>query len=103
MRPLTTFSTGVSRSFSSSSRDAGMKLRKNAPAKAIVVTAVVGLFFAIYGAVRADPRITTEPKPDVPAIDYDRFFSPGRPAQSPGDREATSPRTPAPDARTRAS
>jgi hypothetical protein len=55
-----------------------MKLRKQAPAKAIVLAATLGLLAAFFGLIRSEPRIKAEsvPPPGQPGVDYDRFFAP---------------------------
>ena len=52
-----------------------MKLRKQAPAKAVIAATTAGLLFAFYSVVKAEPRIAAEPEPAAP-VNYDRFFAP---------------------------
>ena len=72
-----------------------MKLHKQAPAKAFVIAAALGLLVAFFGLIKSEPRIKAESS--VPAgeraVEYERFFAPGA---------ASVPSSP-PDTRTRAS
>lgn len=74
-----------------------MKLRKQAPAKALIVVASAGLLFAFYGIVKAEPRIKAASSP-MP-VDYRGFFAPASSDAPP----STLPDTQAPHGRTRAS
>jgi hypothetical protein len=77
-----------------------VKLRKQAPAKAIIIAATAGLLFAFLSLIRSEPRLKAEAEPLPPLPDFDRFFVP-RPADSPAEPPAVSP--PRPHTRTRAS
>jgi hypothetical protein len=78
-----------------------MKLRKQAPAKALIVAASAGLLAAFYAIVRADPHIGAESvnTAPTPAVDYRRFFAPGAAPANPQSQ----PELPEPRGRTRAS
>ena len=57
-----------------------MKLRKQAPAKALLLTLTAGLLAAFFGLARSEPRIKAPPEPvTTPAVDYGRFFVPNQP------------------------
>jgi hypothetical protein len=73
-----------------------MKLRKQTPAKAIVLAATIGLLAAFFGIIRSEPRIRAESTtpPSQPIVDYDRFFAPAA---------GSVPRTAPPHTRTHAS
>lgn len=72
-----------------------MKLRKQTPAKAAIVAAAAGLLLALYGVIRAEPRLSAEQAPqDAP--NYDRFFAPNVTSPAPSE-------PPQPVRRTRAS
>ena len=73
-----------------------MKLRKQTPAKALIVAATASLFVAFYSLVRSEPRIKAEAGA-APPVDYQRFFAP---SSQPGAQEAPPPN---PHIRTRAS
>jgi hypothetical protein len=73
-----------------------MKLRKQAPAKALILALSAGLLFAFYSLVKAEPRIQAEAPSPQPPVDYDRFFAPNA---SP----STAPQVMPTHARTRAS
>ena len=75
-----------------------MKLRKQTPAKAAIVAVTAGLLALFLSLVRSDPKLAAE-EPAGPAPDFDRFFVPQAPAQSPAEPVAT----PRPHTRTRAS
>ena len=72
-----------------------MKLRKQAPAKALLIAATAGLLAGFFALVRSEPRIkaSTEPAPATPVINYDRVFVPNQPPSG-----TTNP-LPAPDVR----
>ena len=55
-----------------------MKLRKQAPAKAIVLAVTLGLLAGFFGLIRSEPRIKAESVAPAgqPSVDYDRFFAP---------------------------
>ena len=60
-----------------------MKLRKQAAAKAAIVTLTAALLAAFYGVIHANPRINADDAPQAqPPVDYDRFFAPGTTPQS---------------------
>jgi hypothetical protein len=60
-----------------------MKLRKQAPAKALLVALSAGLLALFYAIVRANSGLEAESGPDGPAVDYQRFFAPqAQPASS---------------------
>ena len=55
-----------------------MKLRKQAPAKALIVAATAALLAGSYAAIHAEPRIGAEAQTEGQTpIDYQRFFAPG--------------------------
>ena len=56
-----------------------MKLRKQAPAKALIVAATLGLLAAFFGLIRSEPRIEAESTapPAGTGVNYDSFFAPG--------------------------
>ncbi|MPZ50344.1 MAG: hypothetical protein GEU75_13770 [Dehalococcoidia bacterium] len=74
-----------------------MKLRKQTPAKALILAATIGLLAALFGLIRSAPRIEAEstPSSEGSAVNYDRFFAPSA-------GSAPSPAT-APHTRTQAS
>jgi hypothetical protein len=78
-----------------------MKLRKQAPAKALILAAAAGLLASLLALIKSEPRLvesgSTAPQPD---IDYRRFFAPAV-----GGAPDTTSSTPAvrPHTRTRAS
>jgi hypothetical protein len=74
-----------------------VKLRKQAPAKALIVAAITGLLFGFLGLIKSDPRIAAQPQPSGPAPDFERFFVPQGQAQQPPPAVVT------PHTRTRAS
>jgi hypothetical protein len=79
-----------------------VKLRRQTPAKALIVASTLGLLGALFGVVRAEPRIKAappEPTP-APAVNYDRFFAPSTAAPA-ADEATPAPRPP--HTRTRAS
>ncbi len=79
-----------------------MKLRKQAPAKAFIVVVTTGLFFALLGLVRSEPRIKAqEPEPTPSSIDYQRFFAPSTAPR--GDVPPVTTAPPRPHTRSRAS
>jgi hypothetical protein len=73
-----------------------MRLRKQAPAKALIVAAIAGLFFAFFSLIKSEPRIDAEAEP-LPPVDYNRFFAPNAsaadaaPAPSPPVHTRTRP------------
>jgi len=73
-----------------------MKLHKQAPAKAIILAATLGILAAFFGIIRSEPRIKAEsaPPPGQPSVDYERFFAPAA---------GSVPQTPATHTRTHAS
>lgn len=75
-----------------------MKLRKQTPAKAFIVAAAAGLMALFLALIRADPRIAAKELASPPP-DFDRFFVPQAPAQTPVEPVAT----PRPHTRTRPS
>ena len=79
-----------------------MKLRKQAPAKALLVAATAGLLASFFALVRSEPRIKAAEQPlATPSISYDRFFAPN---QQPGAGANSLPTPqPQPHTRTRAS
>jgi len=56
-----------------------MKLRKQAPAKALIVAATLGLLAAFFSIIRSEPRIQAEtnPQPETAGANYELFFAPG--------------------------
>ncbi len=69
-----------------------MKLRKQAPAKALIAAATAGLLFAFYGIIRGEPRIKAEePQPATTPVDYSRFFAPAAPAPGAAEQPVTIP------------
>jgi hypothetical protein len=76
-----------------------MKLRKQTPAKALIVAATLALLGAFFGLVRSEPRIKVESvaAADPAPPDYERFFAPRGSVQGP------LPSEPRPHTRTRAS
>ena len=64
-----------------------MKLRKQAPAKALIVAMTAGLLAAFYALVRDDPRIEAGPDTTPPAVDYQRFFAPAAAPSSAPDAQ----------------
>ncbi len=78
-----------------------MKLRKQAPAKALIVLSMLGLLLAFFGLMRSEPRIkAAEGTQDLPRVDYRRFFAPG---QAPPDAPPAPAQPASPHTRTRAS
>ena len=72
-----------------------MKLRKQAPAKALIVAAAVGLLLGFFGLIRSEPRLAAESAdPEPTPVDYERFFAPSQPR---GDDDTSV--APAPDVR----
>ena len=59
-----------------------MKLRKQTPAKAVIVVAAAGLAAALFALIRSEPRLAAEPEPARPPPDFERMFVPqsGTPA-----------------------
>jgi hypothetical protein len=77
-----------------------VKLRKQTPAKAVILAVSAGFMAFFFGLVRSDPRLEADTVPPTqPAIDYDRFFAPN----APPDAAAEPVPTPRPHTRTRAS
>jgi len=76
-----------------------VKLRKQAPAKGLIVAGALGLLLAFFGLVKSEPRIKAAPEDTVrPPVDYGRFFAPS------GSAAPMQPETqPRPHTRTRAS
>lgn len=59
-----------------------MKLRKQTPAKAVVVALTAGFMAALFALVRSEPRIkaaSSESTDRPAAVDYQRFFAPASP------------------------
>lgn len=83
-----------------------MKLRRQTPAKALVLLMTGALFFLFWSLVRADPQVAAQPAvTSVPPVDYERVFSPGAAQQPRAEPVPTQqPQTqPRPHTRTRAS
>jgi hypothetical protein len=77
-----------------------VKLRKQAPAKAVILAVTAGLMAFFFGLVRSDPRFEADTAPpSQPAVDYDRFFAPNVPPDAAPEPLPTS----RPHTRTRAS
>ncbi|HXH22326.1 MAG TPA: hypothetical protein VNN10_09865 [Dehalococcoidia bacterium] len=74
-----------------------MKLRKQAPAKALILALTAGLLGAFYAVIRSDPRIEATGQ-EAPGVDYERFFAPTAPSPPIADPPPITPR-----GRTRAS
>jgi hypothetical protein len=74
-----------------------MKLRKQAPAKALIVALSAALLGVFYALVRSDPGIAVTAE-EGPGVDYDRFFAPSTQPSTNSE-----PPAPVPRGRTRAS
>ena len=71
-----------------------MKLRKQAPAKAFILVAALGLLLGFFGIVKSEPRIkAAETESIKKTIDYRRFFAPPTSGQTPQTEITTHTRT----------